>query len=218
VGLSQVLRDLGEHFETQVLPLPAEGPQDYAALQDRLEPQLPAGDAPYALVAESFCGPLALRLAAREPRGLSAVVLINSFVVTPVGLARGLAAALAAPLLSRLATARRLAALPMLGAGAPDALARELADAVARLPPATLAARLRTVAAANETAAYLTTQVPIFYLRGQQDRLVGERAVQSLIQLRPGLQLQRIDGPHLLLQREPARCAEALTRMLLQRA
>lgn len=100
----------------------------------------------------------------------------------------------------------------------PDALARELADAVARLPPATLAARLRTVAAANETAAYLTTQVPIFYLRGQQDRLVGERAVQSLIQLRPGLQLQRIDGPHLLLQREPARCAEALTRMLLQRA
>ncbi|MGD8863908.1 MAG: hypothetical protein PVI30_28090, partial [Myxococcales bacterium] len=167
MGLSQVLRDLGEHFETQVLPLPAEGPQDYAALQDRLEPQLPAGDAPYALVAESFCGPLALRLAAREPRGLSAVVLINSFVVTPVGLARGLAAALAAPLLSRLATARRLAALPMLGAGAPGR-------------PRPRAGRRRRAPAAGHPG-----RPPAHRRRGQRNRRLPDHPGPHLLPARP---------------------------------
>jgi pimeloyl-ACP methyl ester carboxylesterase len=106
----------------------------------------------------------------------------------------------------------------MLGSDAPEPLVREVTESLSHLPPRVLGARLRSVATANEIPAYLQTQLPIFYLRGEQDRLVGEHAVQSLIQLRPGLQLVRLDGPHLLLQREPERCAEVLTRMLLQRS
>jgi pimeloyl-ACP methyl ester carboxylesterase len=203
-----------------VLRYPDEGPQDYPALHARLAPELAARRAPYVLVAESFAGPLALRIAADHPPGLEAVVLVNSFVAAPLetraaALASRALAAFGTPLLGRIgppppALLRRF----MLGDDAPEPLVEQLQVALRALPQRSLAARLRTVLAANETQAYLHTQLPMFYLRGNQDRLVGEHAIETLIRLRPGLQLHRLDGPHLLLQRYPEHCVEVLQRCL----
>ena len=106
----------------------------------------------------------------------------------------------------------------MIGDDAPEELLREVQAAVRALPPRVLAARIRTVLGANETQAYLHTQLPIFYVRSNQDRLVGEQALQTLIRLRPGLQLHRMDGPHLLLQRHPERALTILHRALDERS
>jgi pimeloyl-ACP methyl ester carboxylesterase len=212
--LEPLLARLRRSHEVRVLQLPDAGPQTYRALDDHVQGLLPRDREPYALVAESFSGPLALRLAAGEPTGLAAVVLVNSFVARPVGLLSALGASVGVPWLSRLGLAQRLAAGPMLGADAPPELLAALSRELSRVPAATLGARLRTLATANETPAYLHTQLPIFYLRGEQDRLVDESALRTLIGLRPGLQLQRIEGPHLLLQRHPEACAAALISML----
>jgi pimeloyl-[acyl-carrier protein] methyl ester esterase len=207
-----------------VLRYPDEGRQDYPALQAQLAPELAARRGPYVLVAESFGGPLALRIGAGHPPGLTAIVLVNSFVAAPfesraVGIASRTLSAIGSPLLARLgpplsALIRRF----MVGDDAPDALVQEVQAVLRALPAHTLAARLRTVIAANETQAYLHTQLPIFYLRGTEDRLVGDHAIETLIRLRPGLQLHRLPGPHLLLQRHPEETLALLQACLDERA
>lgn len=206
-----------------VLRYPVEGPQDYAALHARLAPELAARPGPYVLVAESFAGPLALRIGAEHPRGLTAIVLVNSFVAAPFerrgfGIAARAIAAIGSPLLGQIGQApEALLRRYMVGDDAPDELVREVQAAVRGLPPRVLAARIRAALGANETQAYLHTQLPIFYLRSNQDRLVSEQAVQTLIRLRPGLQLHRLDGPHLVLQRHPEQSLALLQRMLDER-
>ena len=194
-------------LRVSALSYPLDGPQDYAALQARLAPELKARSGAYVLVAESFAGPLALRVGAEHPRGLAAIVLVNSFVAAPFE-KRGQIGQAPEALLRRY----------MIGDDAPEELLREVQAAVRALPPRVLAARIRTVLGANETQAYLHTQLPIFYVRSNQDRLVGEQALQTLIRLRPGLQLHRMDGPHLLLQRHPERALTILHRALDERS
>jgi pimeloyl-ACP methyl ester carboxylesterase len=55
---------------------PPDRPLGYHALLDQVP--VPAGD--FVLVAESFGGPLALKVAAKNPTGLKAVVLVATFV------------------------------------------------------------------------------------------------------------------------------------------
>lgn len=211
-------------LRVSALSYPLDGPQDYAALQARLAPELKARSGAYVLVAESFAGPLALRVGAEHPRGLAAIVLVNSFVAAPFekrgfGIALRALAAIGAPLLGQIGQApEALLRRYMIGDDAPEELLREVQAAVRALPPRVLAARIRTVLGANETQAYLHTQLPIFYVRSNQDRLVGEQALQTLIRLRPGLQLHRMDGPHLLLQRHPERALTILHRALDERS
>ena len=196
---------------------PSEGPQDYGSLQAWLEPRLPSGETPYAIVAESFSGPLAVRIAAAEPRGLAALVLVNSFVAAPMGPVLGAAAMFGMPLASRLGVPARAIRARMVGADAPDARVARVGEILRGVPRATLAARMTTVARANETSAYLRTWLPIFYLRSDADRLVPERALAEMIRIRPGLQVHRTPGPHLLLQRHPERAAEVLQLCLSDR-
>ncbi|MEJ5132798.1 hypothetical protein WH218_01765 [Stenotrophomonas indicatrix] len=69
---------------TQAIALPAQGGQDYATLARWLWPQLPRH--PFILLAESFSGPLAVELAARQPAALRGLVLAATFARRPVPL------------------------------------------------------------------------------------------------------------------------------------
>ena len=62
-----LLRAAPQELSLSVLRYPDEGRQDYPALQAYLAPELAARRRPYVLVAESFSGPLALRIGADHP-------------------------------------------------------------------------------------------------------------------------------------------------------
>ncbi len=61
-------RVLPPRFEPRVIDYPARETLSYDALLARIEARLPT-DQPYAVVAESFSEPLAIRLAAAKPKG-----------------------------------------------------------------------------------------------------------------------------------------------------
>jgi pimeloyl-[acyl-carrier protein] methyl ester esterase len=200
--LSRLRAVTPQHMELSVLSYPSHGPQDYATLERSIAPRLPRGER-YMLVAESFGGPLALRLAAPHPPGLSAVVLVNSFLSSPLDPAQTLAVTPLLPLATRLPPPDALLRRFMLGDDAETGLIDELRAALRSVPAGVLAARIRQVLMANEAVAYLRCHLPMFYLQGTEDRLLGPRSLERLIHLRPGLQLEQVRGPHLLLQREP---------------
>jgi pimeloyl-[acyl-carrier protein] methyl ester esterase len=205
-----------ERFPTQVLRYDHDDDQSAPRLAAALLPALPV-DRPFALVAESFGSPIALRLAAAAPRGLTAVVLVNGFARAPLSLAR---AALALPL--GWTVARGLSRSPgwalrryLLGDDAPPALVAAAREALRGVPSSTLHARLSGLAVCDETESYLRCTAPMFYLRSTGDRLLGDGALALLEYLRPGLCVESIAAPHLLLQRAPEAAFAALERLLL---
>jgi hypothetical protein len=68
----------------QVVSYPLDQKLSYAQLSERVEAVLPSSE-PFAILAESFSSPLAVRIAARGPENLKPVILCAGFVATPVG-------------------------------------------------------------------------------------------------------------------------------------
>ncbi|VEE50593.1 BioH protein [Stenotrophomonas maltophilia] len=121
---------------TQAITLPAQGGQDHATLAQRLWSQLPGH--PFILLAESFSGPLAIELAARQPSGLRGLVLAATFARRPVPLPAA-SAALMSPAwpLPPVALLARL----LLGRWRTREHLSMLRDALARVPAITLRQR-----------------------------------------------------------------------------
>lgn len=201
------------HFPVQVLSYDEAPDQSYARLAASLAPALPR-DRPFVLVAESFGGPLALHLSIAVPERVTAVVLVNSFVRRPSTWAQGRALLALAPVLGRPPAwaVRKF----MLGEGAPAALVQAVQQAIGQVPAAVLRARLSTLCACDEVQTYLRSMAPIYYLHGTEDRLLGRGALELLEYVRPGLVVERIAAPHLLLQRRPSEALTCLRRFLLE--
>ncbi|HST58478.1 MAG TPA: hypothetical protein VLK84_07320 [Longimicrobium sp.] len=193
-------------FAPEIAALPAE-PATHDALARRMGPALGL-DRGCVLVAESYSGPLALRLAAEHP--VAALVLVNSFVAPPRHRALRL---LAMPLLFRLAPPRAAIRHFFVGPAASNALVDEVRTAVASVPPGVLAARLAEVLRADAGAWLARVTAPLLYLRGTEDRLVPEASVRRIAQARP-MRIVRIPGPHLLLQAAPAAAWAAIARFV----
>lgn len=181
-------------------------PLRYDELADRVAREVP--DVPIVVIAESFSGPLAVALAERRP--VAAFVFCNSFVVAPRSSAFRW---LASPLLFRLPMPGFLLRRYMLGAAADETLIREVSEAVAAVPAAVLAFRLRSVFECDATAAFARCVAPTLYVRGTEDRLVPESASARMASARP-MRIVTVPGPHLLLQANPVGAWRAIVPFL----
>ena len=192
-------------FEPRVVGLPPDGPRSYDEYLDVVAEALPRRGT-YALLAESFSGPLAVRLAARRPPGLAALVLAATFLDRP--LSRWLAPLsplIGAPLFS-LPLLPPTIRLLLTGFDAPDAVVAAIQAAVADVPAAVMGARARQALAADVRAALATTQVPVLYLGPTGDRLLRTDVVADVLAARPDAETALLPGPHTLLQVRPHAC------------
>lgn len=206
-----LLLALGQHWPVQVLHYPGDQPLGYPALVERVMAQLPTNRR-FILLGESFSGPVAVSVAARNPEGLMGLVLCSSFVRNP----RPRLAPLQ-PLLKVLPV-QRLPFWPMdallLGGFSTPALRQALAAAIAQVAPQVLQARLQAVITVDVRQALAATRVPLLYLRARQDRLVPPSASALVRQLRSDARLVEIEAPHCLLQASPAAAAAQLQQFL----
>jgi pimeloyl-[acyl-carrier protein] methyl ester esterase len=203
-----LLKELPADLRAEVISYPTDAILDYAALEQFVEAALPRRD-PFIIVAESFSGPLAIRLASRRVTGLIGLVLAGSFVRRPIPLPR---AAITQYLLP-LALSPLFLRLFLVGTDASDALIRETLAAIRLVSPSVLVERARQALTVDVTAEFVQCAVPTLYLQGTRDRLVGPRIVRQLQRLRTDLRYIPLDAPHFVLQLRPAeskRCYAAL--------
>lgn len=206
-----LLDALPADVSARVVRYPTDASLSYEALVTRVLAQL-ADDEPFVLVAESFSGPIALRVAATRPAGLRAIVLCASFAISPVPVPAALAK-VARPRLLR-AAPFSLQAPIMLGAGADAPLRGLLRSALEAVSPNVLAFRIGEVLRVDVTDALAACPVPLLYLRATRDRLVSARSRDHVVAHQPRASVVDIDGPHLLLQRRPAECWRAMVAFL----
>ena len=169
-----LLSNLPPSLSAKVVSYPTSKVQSYAELEEVATRELPT-DEPYILLGESFSGPVAVSIAARNPNGLVGLILVCSFVQCPVPVLR-YAKRLASILPLGLVPSRLIAHLAF-GRFRTPALIKQLRAAVQAVAPAVVQARLRAVAEVDVRADLTRVRVPVFYLGASEDRLVPKSAM-----------------------------------------
>lgn len=199
--------------DCRALSYPPDVPLGYDALVERVRTALQA-EAAYVLVAESFSGPIAIRLAAERPQGLRALVLAASFCASPLrGLPR-LVLRHAGGAWFRLRPPLWLARQFLLGPDASAAAVGDLYASIGAVSAATFARRLKEILDADACGCLARVTVPVLYLQAMRDRLVGEAALQAVRAHCPGVEVCRIDAPHMLLQTHATAAVGAIQSFL----
>jgi pimeloyl-[acyl-carrier protein] methyl ester esterase len=191
-------------FETQVVSYPPDRAMSYAEHEAFARAKLPPDD-DYVLLAESFSGPVGIAIAATAPPRLKGLILCGSFASNPLPVFGPLSRLMGALPAVRVPSAL-VAPWLYAGRGTPE-LRRLHAQAMSRVAPSTVNARVAAILAVDYRALLRRIEVPMMYVRATADRLIPAAAGRAILQLRPDVEMFEIDAPHFLLQTEPVRCA-----------
>lgn len=195
---------------TQVIPLPQSGPQDYATLTEDVLQRLPS-DRDYVLLAESFGGPIGANLALRGLPRLKGIIFVATFLSPPPWWLTTLGLMLPLETLVPKRTGRM--ALRYLLAG-PQASAETLdwvQSVVGSVPADIIKARIRALR--NLRRRDGRTDIPALYIRATQDRMIPPRKFTEFGRHFTDIKLFKIDGPHLILSARAEDCADVIRRM-----
>ena len=193
-------------YRPLVAAYPTDEPLSYEHLAPVVARTLPAGMR-YVVVAESFGGPLALRIAAEAPPGLVGLVLCNTFVRPPVWTGWRYAPL---GLLLRLPIPAMVLRRYLTGPSPSRDMVDKVRAAIRQPAPSVLAGRIRAVLNVDASQWLADCPVPVLYLHSRSDRLIPDRCLEEMLAIRPQMKTQTLDGPHLLLQTSPRECWSAL--------
>jgi len=186
-------------------------PDSYNAYCDFVVSQLPI-DTPYFVLGESFSGPVALLLGSRTPPGCLGLILSCSFAssVTPSFLP-GKTVVKNIPISAVPVSAIRVA---LMNTFKQTAASRALDDVLNSLDADIVTTRLQLILDLDIRDKLPSMELPTLVLRASQDKLVGIRSSQEMVDLLPNAQETVIRGPHFLLQTEPNQCADSVVEFI----
>src|SRR5690606_10422567 len=201
-----LVQALGRHMPTQVVAYSKES-TSYSENFDQALAVMPDRE-PYILVAESYSGPIAIKIAAQRPEGLRGLVLCASFAKCPNALLSQLSFLL--PAVPPLRVPVGWLAPFVLGRYTTANLLELLETALSTVEPRVLLERLRGVATFDATTEARAIDVPTLYLRASSDRLVPASAGKELSLCISGMTLRDLEGPHFLLQASAEAASEEI--------
>ncbi|MDC6168109.1 alpha/beta fold hydrolase [Paucibacter sp. XJ19-41] len=208
---ARFVRALPAELDVRIARYPLREPRAYAELEEQVLSMLPT-DRPYGLLAESFSGPIGIRIAARAPKGLRRLLLCCSFARNPRPTLAPLQMLLPLLPLSRLP--RSMLGRVLMGEHHDPTLQTELDAAMDQVSPEVLRARLLAVIDVDVLAQLTQIAVPMLYMQAASDRLVPRTAADLLLAHRPDIRKVQLAGPHFLLQTQPAAAAREVLRFL----
>lgn len=190
-----------------VLSLPMSGPQDYATLAEHIRPQLPKTD--FMLLAESFSGGIAARLALQGCAHLQGVVFVAAFLSAPTPRLVQLAACLPLARLARLPLSSWLFRGFFLGFGATPEQIKACRQAITAVPASILKARLQVIARSqyHYQPMRAKSHIPAVYIQARHDRLIAKHKYLEFKQAFANIRLRTLSGPHFILQAQPKESA-----------
>lgn len=208
-GTGRLFSRITPHVPDGWIPKPVAYPPDrtfgldgYAAF---VRSHVPS-DEQYAIVAESFSGPIALRLAARQEPNLRALVLVATFVTPPMNALSRWVVRAGAGIGAMFTPPKRVIQAAMLGRYEDPELAAEVQSAVGSVNPNVLASRFRLLAKLDAQPDLQACSVPILYLAGSDDRLVSSEEAEPITR-HPSVTAKTLRAPHLVLQTQPEAAA-----------
>ena len=213
-GTGALFAPLLQVLPKDLLAMPVAYPESLERFDEYVEFVAAAlrGTADVVLVAESFSGPIAVSILRKPPPNLRAIVLVATFTTAPRALLRNVSMMIPNALIRTFVPAA-LKWFCANGNTAPEVL-KLAKEAVSRVPIETLKGRLRLLGELPTDLQSLLdkTKLPVLVLEPTQDRLVPTHGFVSCVG--PSAQMQRIAGPHFLLQSCPKECCRAIETFL----
>jgi pimeloyl-[acyl-carrier protein] methyl ester esterase len=203
---ARLQHELGSDVHTETISYPNDPIVSLDGLAALVEHRI--GDRAATLVAESFSGPIALRIAARRRVQVERLVLVASFAAFGYPMIKFMAHWLPLTTIARVPAPRAAVAAIMLNGGEDAVLVDEVMDVVRAVPSRVAAARIRVLAAVK--TADIVCDAPVLAIHALRDRLVGECTRAGLRRACSRIEDRYVDGPHLLNQTHPRRCAELI--------
>lgn len=206
-GTAELLQPLIRHLTLVSPVVPIDYPSDQLLSYDDLTHFVlaRAPDGSFAVLGESFSGPVAIKVAAREAR-VSALILAATFARLPVP-------EWARPVMGwsrKLPIPPRAAAWMLAGRHATPALRAALTDTIAKLPSELIHFRLAAASTCDARAELAATRCPLLCLSGRRDWLTGRHALASIVTSRPDADVRRLDAGHMLLETHAGTAASAI--------
>lgn len=196
-----------------VISYPTDYHIPFEQLEDYIIARLP-NDRPMIILGESYSGPVALKLAARNDLNILAVILVATFARFPLTPIKFVSRLLPLSLLLRLPIPAFIIRYFCFGAKTTQALSQQLRNSVRSNKPGILARRARDGATVNVTSLLGNINKPCLYIRASKDKLVPVQAMYELQGYLPDLVTMTIDGPHFILQTEPQKCRKTIQGFL----
>jgi pimeloyl-ACP methyl ester carboxylesterase len=210
--LNPFIESLGRRVDAQLFDYPTHVIQSYEEIISNVEAMLPRTGEDFAILAESFAGPVALSLAQKGIPGLRALILVVSFAATPRHFLLQLTRYLPMDRLLGLPVPRRFARRLMLGGSAPEGTLDKLFEVFYMISPEVLASRLDEMR--KLTLHQEVLDMPAMYIQATDDLLLPDNALNDVKAFLPQIEVHRIDGPHLILDTQPKTCARLVVGFL----
>lgn len=198
-------------FEVTVARYPRDPALGYSQLEPNARSACPT-NGHYFLLGESFSGPLAIQIAATNPKGLLGIILCATFATNPRPRLGPLGKAVT--LLPVWLAPSPLVSFALLGRFATPRLRQAITAAVRSVSSRAMRARLHSVLAVNVLADLARIRVPILYLRASVDRIVPIDSLSQICNSNPAVQVINIAGPHCVLQASPRQAAAAINAFI----
>lgn len=199
---------------TRVIAYPDDQFLSYRQLEAHVRAQLPEKE-DFILLAESFSGPVAAKIAQSPPSKLKAVIFVASFISNPRPVMLRLAFILPLSLILKVPLPDRIIELFCMHRATSKQTKQLLRSVLARVPAKLLAFRLRQIVRFKSTLKQLS--IPVSYLRAENDRLVSYRSAENLRMLCLNFDIVNVPGPHFILQSNPKTCARVVSNRVNQR-
>jgi pimeloyl-[acyl-carrier protein] methyl ester esterase len=203
-----LINSLDGKVKTRTVSYPLDQPLGYTELLPYVTSCFPK-EKPFIVLGESFSGPLAVTAAAERPTNLKAIILVATFVKSPLSpWIRSLKRFLRGPLLDM--RPRRLLINLGLGRDCPAETRKWIHEKLPRLKREVLAARVEAVLDVNVREALKKTNVPVLYIAASRDWVVPRKCLDAVWICRPDVEIKVLDGPHPILQCRPEDSAAAI--------
>jgi pimeloyl-ACP methyl ester carboxylesterase len=200
------MRALASHHEVHSVTYPARCLGSLEGYRDHAMASVPVDCRPV-LIGESFSSLVAASWAAVDPR-VRGVVLVGGFARNPVGWAAR-AGAWFPSLVGRAPALMRPVALAS-GDPARQAWSAGFVEAMARLPAAVVAERLRLIDSVDTTETLRAVRVPLLVVQLEGDQVVRRKARDHLESVCHNAHVLHLPGPHFAIEVRPQECADAI--------
>ena len=187
----------------QIISFPANRSLGYDDLIAFVAERTPKGR--FAILGESFSGPIAIEIAATESR-VAGLILASSFARHPIP---SLFAPLANVLDLRWVPTKLVEAALLGSTGTPE-LKDRLSKLLARLPREIIRTRASEVLRVDKRNRLRQITCPILCLHGRFDRLVGRQCLEEITLAQPRCQVQWFDASHMLLETHTDAAVDAI--------
>ena len=206
-----LLRELPAEITPLVLTFPVTGDQGYPSLL-RLVRESTGGLEEFHVLGWSFSGPLAVMLAASEPRRVRGVILSASFLRAPRRLLRPARFTLVGPVLWAWRVLRRAPLHLFRAREDPFRVAKRLTWS--RVPAGVLARRLRAVAMVDVRSTLGACQMPLLNLVAGGDWIVPGGNADEIAAAYPAVRTKVLPGGHLAMYHHPRLAAAAIEALI----